>query len=71
MLYEVITGKRIRSVFASIDKGKITSAEVMAKLQSAIDELRTNGYDVDIKGEEEQNSKTQREMGQAASYNFV
>ncbi len=59
-------GKRIRSVFASIDKEKITSAEVMAALQPTIDQLRKSGYGVDIKGEEEQNSKTQREMGQAA-----
>ena len=59
-------GKRIRSVFASIDKKRTTSAEVTQALSKSIETLRSEGYTVDIKGEEKENDKTQREMAQAA-----
>lgn len=58
--------KRTRSVFASIDKDMITSSEVLAHLQSTLDGLRSEGYVVKVKGEEEENAKTKREMSQAA-----
>jgi len=59
-------GKRIRSVFASLEKAKTTSAEVMKQLQPALDALTRDGYTLEVKGEEQENMKTQREMGQAA-----
>ncbi len=59
-------GKRIRSVFASLQKDKITSSEAMKALQPTIDALVTDGFVVEVKGEEKENEKTQREMGQAA-----
>ncbi len=59
-------GKRIRSVFASLKKGEITSSEAMAELQPVLEELRREGFLVEVKGEEQENAKTQREMGQAA-----
>ncbi len=59
-------GKRIRSLFASIDKTKITSAEVMLKMQAAIDKVRKSGIQVDIKGEEKENNKNKKEMLQSA-----
>ncbi|WP_345974454.1 efflux RND transporter permease subunit [Sulfurimonas sp. HSL3-7] len=59
-------GKRIRSVFASLKKGEITSSEAMKELQPALEELRREGFHVEVKGEEQENAKTQREMGQAA-----
>lgn len=59
-------GKRIRSVFASLKKDKMTSSEAMKALQPTIDALVTDGFVVEVKGEEKENAKTQREMGQAA-----
>jgi HAE1 family hydrophobic/amphiphilic exporter-1 len=59
-------GSRIRSVFASLEKGKITSAEVMEQLEDEIKKLEKDGYKVEIKGEEKENNKNKKEMLQAA-----
>ncbi len=59
-------GKRIRSVFASLDKKITTSEELMKQLETTLESLKTQGYSIDIKGEQEENAKTQKEMGQAA-----
>ena len=58
-------GQRIRTVFGSIDKEKITSGEVMQKIESTLQELRDSGLSVDIKGEEKENNKNKKEMMQA------
>lgn len=58
--------KRIRTVLAMLDKKIITSAEVMTKLKPTFKKLTDNGYIIDIKGEEKENAKNQREMLQAA-----
>ncbi|WP_455756349.1 efflux RND transporter permease subunit [Sulfurimonas sp.] len=58
-------GVRIRSVFASIDKKVITSAEVMKKIEPALKKLKDDGYKIDIKGEEKENAKNKMEMLQA------
>ncbi len=60
-------GKRIRSVFASLDKRVRTSSEVMHAIAPALDALRAQGFFIEIKGEEQENAKTQREMAQAAA----
>jgi multidrug efflux pump subunit AcrB len=57
--------KRLRTVFASLDKKLSTSAEVMKALQPTIDALDASGYIVHVKGEQQENEKTQREMMQA------
>jgi len=59
-------GKRNRSVFGSIDKELVTSSDVMSALAPTIDALKKEGYGIKIKGEEEENAKTKREMSQAA-----
>jgi multidrug efflux pump subunit AcrB len=59
-------GVRIRSVFASTDKKVVTSSEVMKKLEPSFLKLRSDGYKVDVKGEEQENSKNQRELMQSA-----
>lgn len=59
-------GVRIRSVFATLDKKLITSAEVMKKIQGQLDELKNDGFRVEVKGEEKENKKNQKEMLQAA-----
>jgi len=58
-------GKRIRSLYASIDKDIITSSEVMTKLQPALDKVKKDGIDIEIKGEEQENNKNKREMMQS------
>jgi len=59
-------GVRIRSVFASLDKKITTSSEVMARLQGVFKKLENDGFKVDIKGEEKENAKNQKEMSQSA-----
>jgi multidrug efflux pump subunit AcrB len=59
-------GVRIRTVVASLDKKVITSAEVIKKLEPTFEKLRSDGYRVDIKGEEQENNKNKREMMQSA-----
>ncbi len=58
-------GKRIRTVFASLDKSKMTAGEVTAALAPLMKTLRDEGYGVDIKGEQQENEKTVRELSQA------
>ena len=58
-------GKRIRSVFASLDKEKLMAADAMQKLSPAIEALEKDGFSVEIKGEQQENEKNQREMAQA------
>ncbi|WP_320034197.1 efflux RND transporter permease subunit [Halarcobacter sp.] len=55
--------KRITSVTASITN--TTSNEVFEKLKPTLDSLKTS-VSIDIKGEQQENEKVQREMGQAA-----
>ncbi|MBN2816842.1 MAG: efflux RND transporter permease subunit [Campylobacterales bacterium] len=58
-------GKRIRSLYASIDKNKMTSSEVMKRLESVLKKVENQGIVLDIKGEEKENNKNKREMMQA------
>jgi len=58
-------GKRVRSLYASIDKKIITSSEVMQKIGSYLQELKKKNIVVDIKGEEKENNKNKREMMQS------
>jgi len=55
--------KRIISVTASISNA--TSSEVFSKLQTTLDSLKKD-VNIDIKGEQEENEKVKKEMGQAA-----
>ena len=59
-------GKRMRSVYASLDKKVVTSAEVMTQLSPLFAELKQEGIVVEIKGEEKENQKNIREMMQSA-----
>ena len=58
-------GKRVRSLYASIDKKIITSSEVMNKVRPYLNELKAKGISVNIKGEEKENNKNKREMMQS------
>jgi multidrug efflux pump subunit AcrB len=59
-------GERVSSVFASLKKTKITSTEVLEKINPLLEEFRKNGIVVNVKGEQQENQKIQKEMGEAA-----
>lgn len=59
-------GRRIRTVYASLEREKVTSAEVMAHLSPLFKTLRQSGVDIQIKGEQEENERVQREVIQSA-----
>ena len=58
-------GEKVRSLFASVDKKMITPTEVMQKLNPLLDTLKKEGIHIVVKGEEKENSKLKKEMGQA------
>ncbi len=57
---------RMRSVYASFDKELVSASEVMEALDGALEQIRERGFAITIKGEQEENEKTKREMTQAA-----
>jgi len=59
-------GKRIRSLYASIDKKFITSSELMQKIEPLLQSFKKEGLLVEIKGEEKENNKNKKEMMQSA-----
>ncbi len=59
-------GERISSVFASLKKAKITSSELLSILAPLLKKFEKQGIIVTVKGEEQENKKIQKEMGQAA-----
>ncbi len=59
-------GKKIRTVYGSMDKEKITSAEFLKIINPILEDIKKNGVIVNIKGEEKENQKIQKEMAQAA-----
>ncbi len=58
-------GKRIRTVFGSLDKEKLTSAEFLKKMKSVFKEIKAMGVGIDIKGEQKSNRQIQKEMAMA------
>jgi len=58
-------GKRILSLYATIDKKVITSSEVMDKIEPLLQEFRKKDLIVEIKGEEKENNKNKKEMMQS------
>ncbi len=59
-------GKRIRSVYGSLDKKKITSAEFLKKVKPVLEKIKALGVGIDIKGEHKSDKQIQKEMGEAA-----
>jgi len=59
-------GERVSSVFASLKKSKITSTELLTQLKPLLEEFKKDGIIVNVKGEEQENKKIQKEMGEAA-----
>ena len=65
--YNIIkeNGKKIRTVYASLDKKIITTAEVYKKLQPVLEKIRQLGVGIKIKGEKKENDKLMREIARA------
>jgi multidrug efflux pump subunit AcrB len=58
-------GVRIRTVFCSLDKKKLTSAEFLKKMKTTFDKVKNLGVNIDIKGEQKSNRQIQKEMAEA------
>ena len=58
--------KRIRSLYASLEKTKVTSSEVMLQMQTAFEKVKKDGFEIEIKGEEKENNKNKKEMMESA-----
>lgn len=60
-----LNGSIIKTFFASIDKRKTTSEEVLEQLAPTLDELRVNGVDVMLLGEKEKREQLRSDMQKA------
>ncbi len=58
-------GKKIRTLYASLDKRKLTSSEFYAKIAPILEKVKKMGIGVKIKGEEKENKKLIREIMRA------
>ncbi len=58
-------GEKVRSLFARVEKKIITPVEVMQQLKPLLDEIQNEGVKLIIKGEEKENAKLKKELGQA------
>ena len=59
-------GQKVRSLFARVDKHRITPSEVMDRIRPMLDKLENSGVKVIIKGEEKENRQIKKEMAEAA-----
>lgn len=60
-----LNGSIIKTFFASIDKRKTTSQEVLDKLEQTLDEIRASGVDVVLLGEKEKKEQLKTDMQKA------
>ncbi len=58
-------GEKVRSLYARVEKKIITPVEVMQQLKPLLDEIQKEGVKIIIKGEEKENEKLKKELGQA------
>ncbi len=58
-------GIRIRTVFGSFNKDKITSEEFLQKMKSTLNKVRNMGIKINIKGEQKSNNQIQTQMAEA------
>ena len=59
-------GEKIRTIYASLNKRKITSDEFYEKMKPVLEKVEKLGIKVVIKGEQKENKKVKREIGEAA-----
>jgi len=58
-------GEKVRSLYARVEKKIITPVEVMQQLKPLLDDIQNEGAKIIIKGEEKENAKLKKELGQA------
>ncbi len=58
-------GDRLYSVFARVDSKKIVASDVMKRIEPILEQLKSKGIKIIIKGEEKENSRMKRDMSQA------
>ena len=58
-------GDRLYSVFARVDSKKIVASDVMKRIEPILEQLKSKGVKVIIKGEEKENNRMKRDMSQA------
>jgi len=58
--------EEVRSLYARVDSSKIVSTEVMKMLTPLLQEIKSKGVEIKIKGEQKENKKLKKEMSQAA-----
>ncbi len=58
-------GKRIRTIFGSLNKDILTSAEFLKKIKPIFEKIRAMGVGIDVKGEQKSNRQIQKEMAEA------
>ena len=67
--YETIykeNGQKIWTVTGSLDKERLTSSEFLQSINKNIEDIKNKGINIEIKGEEKENQKIQKEMAEAA-----
>lgn len=60
-----LNGSIIKTIFASIDKRKTTSGEVLEKLETTLTEIRESGVEVILLGEKEKKDQLRSDMQKA------
>jgi multidrug efflux pump subunit AcrB len=59
-------GKKIWTLSGSLDKEKLTSSEFLKMIAQDLKDIKKSGVEFEIKGEEKENKKIQKEMMEAA-----
>lgn len=57
-----LNGDIVKTVFANVDKRKITPEEVLSQLDSTFDEIKSSGIEVNLLGEKEKNKQLKSDM---------
>lgn len=57
-----LNGERVQTVFANVDKRKITPEEILAQLETTFDEIKSSGIEVNLLGEKEKNKQLKSDM---------
>ncbi|MBW6488142.1 efflux RND transporter permease subunit [Sulfurimonas sp.] len=60
-----LNGNIVKTVYANIDKRKVTAQEILDKLEPALNEIRASGINVELLGEKEKNQQLKSDMKNA------
>ena len=60
-----LNGSTVKTLFANIDKRKITSQEILNQIQNSLDEIEKSGVEVNLLGEKEKSKQLKDDMKRA------